>query len=159
MTRRHLRVPGDLAIVGYDDIDFAAAAAVPLTSVAQPRAQLGRAAAELLIEEVESAPSHQHRQVIFDPRTRRPRIHPLGLTQAVGVRQWASGSGRWARAVGAGTHAKIDAGRKGTDSEALPRRTPRRHYGRGWTRAGRCRRGHRSSEHSSSEHSDIKRTQ
>jgi LacI family transcriptional regulator len=32
-----LRVPDDLAIVGYDDIDFAAAAAVPLTSVRQPR--------------------------------------------------------------------------------------------------------------------------
>jgi LacI family transcriptional regulator len=67
MTRRHLDVPGDMAIVGYDDIDFAAAAAVPLTSVAQPRAQLGRAAAELLIEEVEYQGSHQHRQVIFDP--------------------------------------------------------------------------------------------
>jgi len=67
MTRRHLHVPGDLAIVGYDDIDFAAAAAVPLTSVAQPRAQLGRAATELLIEEVESPQDHQHRQVIFDP--------------------------------------------------------------------------------------------
>jgi LacI family transcriptional regulator len=67
MTRRHLDVPGDLAIVGYDDIDFAAAAAVPLTSVAQPRAQLGRAAAELLIEEVDSPGTHQHRQVVFEP--------------------------------------------------------------------------------------------
>jgi LacI family transcriptional regulator, galactose operon repressor len=32
-----LNVPADLAIVGYDDIEFAAAAAVPLTSVRQPR--------------------------------------------------------------------------------------------------------------------------
>ena len=38
-----LRVPEDLAIVGYDDIEFAAAAAVPLSSVRQPRAELGRA--------------------------------------------------------------------------------------------------------------------
>jgi len=67
MTRRSLRVPEDLAIIGYDDIDFAAAAAVPLTSVAQPRAQLGRAAAELLIEEARSAESHHHRQVVFEP--------------------------------------------------------------------------------------------
>jgi LacI family transcriptional regulator len=67
MTRRHLGVPGDLAIVGYDDIDFAAAAAVPLTSVRQPRAQLGQAAMELLIEEVEEPDSHQHRQVVFEP--------------------------------------------------------------------------------------------
>ena len=37
-----LSVPGDLAIVGYDDIEYAAAAAVPLTSVRQPRQELGR---------------------------------------------------------------------------------------------------------------------
>jgi LacI family transcriptional regulator len=42
MTRRQLRVPDDIAIVGYDDIDFAAAAAVPLSSVRQPRHELGR---------------------------------------------------------------------------------------------------------------------
>ena len=33
MTQRGVGVPGDIAIVGYDDIEFAAAAAVPLTSV------------------------------------------------------------------------------------------------------------------------------
>lgn len=41
-----------MAIVGNDDIDFAAAAAVPLTSVRQPRSQLGDTATRLLIEEV-----------------------------------------------------------------------------------------------------------
>jgi LacI family transcriptional regulator len=67
MTRRHIRVPDDLAIVGYDDIEFAAAAAVPLSSVRQPRQQLGRTAAQLLLEESLSAEEHQHRQVIFQP--------------------------------------------------------------------------------------------
>jgi LacI family transcriptional regulator len=66
-TRRQLSVPGELAIVGYDDIDFAAAAAVPLTSVRQPRAQLGQAAMELLLEEATDPDSHQHRQVVFEP--------------------------------------------------------------------------------------------
>jgi LacI family transcriptional regulator len=66
-TRRQLAVPGDLAIVGYDDIEFAAAAAVPLTSVRQPRAQLGQAAMELLLEEASAPDSHQHRQVVFEP--------------------------------------------------------------------------------------------
>ena len=51
MTRRQIRVPEDVAIVGYDDIEFAAAAAVPLSSVRQPRHQLGRTAAQLLLEE------------------------------------------------------------------------------------------------------------
>lgn len=67
MTRRRLLVPDEIALVGYDDIDFAAAAAVPLTSVRQPRSQLGRAATELLIEEVTAPEEHQHRQVVFEP--------------------------------------------------------------------------------------------
>jgi LacI family transcriptional regulator len=66
-TRRGLRVPDDLAIVGYDDIDFAAAAAVPLSSVRQPRDQLGRTAIQLLLEEIESEHRHEHRHVVFQP--------------------------------------------------------------------------------------------
>jgi len=61
-----LRVPADLAIVGYDDIDFAAAAAVPLTSVRQPRQELGRTAAGLVLDEA-SNPQHVHQQVTFTP--------------------------------------------------------------------------------------------
>jgi LacI family transcriptional regulator len=60
------RVPNDLAIVGYDDIEFAAAAAVPLTSVRQPRQELGRRAAELVVEEA-TDPRHRHQQVLFQP--------------------------------------------------------------------------------------------
>ena len=61
-----VRVPDDLAIVGYDDIEFAAAAAVPLTSVRQPRKLLGETAANLLFREVEE-PDHTHEQVLFSP--------------------------------------------------------------------------------------------
>jgi LacI family transcriptional regulator len=61
-----LRVPQDLAIVGYDDIDFAAAAAVPLTSVRQPRRRLGATAAQLLLDEATN-PDHLHPQVVFMP--------------------------------------------------------------------------------------------
>jgi len=67
MTRRAIRVPDEMAIVGYDDIEFAAAAAVPLSSVRQPRAHLGRTAAEMLMEETGEASSHEHRHVLFQP--------------------------------------------------------------------------------------------
>jgi len=68
MTRNHIRVPEEMSIVGYDDIEFAAAAAVPLTSVRQPRQELGRTAARLLLEEAaDNHRTHQHRQVIFEP--------------------------------------------------------------------------------------------
>ena len=61
-----VRVPEELGIVGYDDIEFAAAAAVPLTSVRQPRQLLGRTAAELVLDEATN-PDHTHRQVLFTP--------------------------------------------------------------------------------------------
>jgi LacI family transcriptional regulator len=60
------RVPDDLAVLGYDDIEFAAAAAVPLTSVRQPRHELGRTAANLVLDEATN-PHHQHQQVVFTP--------------------------------------------------------------------------------------------
>jgi LacI family transcriptional regulator len=61
-----LRVPHDMAIVGYDDIDFAEAAAVPLTSVRQPRHELGRRAAELVIDEATND-NHEHQRIVFTP--------------------------------------------------------------------------------------------
>jgi LacI family transcriptional regulator len=67
LTRQSVRVPQDMAIVGYDDIDFASAAAIPLSSVRQPRHQLGRMAAELLIEETAEGGRHRHQQVVFEP--------------------------------------------------------------------------------------------
>jgi len=63
-----VRVPQELAIVGYDDIYFASAAVVPLSSVRQPRHELGRTAAELLLEEAEFLPDHVHRQIQFEPQ-------------------------------------------------------------------------------------------
>ena len=68
LTQRRIRVPDDIAIAGYDDIDFAAAAAVPLSSVRQPRQQIGRTVARLLLEEALEQDSHKHRQVIFQPQ-------------------------------------------------------------------------------------------
>jgi LacI family transcriptional regulator len=72
MIQQGVDVPGDMAIVGYDDIEFAAAAAVPLSSVSQPRYELGRRACELLLAEAEDrtargGPPHVHQQVEFTP--------------------------------------------------------------------------------------------
>lgn len=61
------RVPGDIAIMGYDDIEFAADAAVPLSSVRQPTVEIGRNAARLLLEECDHPDTHTHQQVMFKP--------------------------------------------------------------------------------------------
>ena len=67
LSQAGVSVPGDLAVVGYDDIEFAADAAVPLTSVRQPKYQLGRAAAELLLDEADRPAEHEHRRIVFTP--------------------------------------------------------------------------------------------
>ena len=64
-----LRVPEDIALIGYDDIDFAAATVVPLSSVRQPAALIGYTAVELLLRELGLADgdgSHE-RTVLFQP--------------------------------------------------------------------------------------------
>jgi LacI family transcriptional regulator len=65
-TLAGVNVPDDLAIVGYDDIEYAAAAAVPLTSVRQPSHEVGVQATSLLFEELEDE-GHRHQQVVFEP--------------------------------------------------------------------------------------------
>jgi len=62
-----LAIPDDVAIVGYDDIRFAATSLVPLTSVHNPAYDLGYQAAGLLIEEATDGAHHQHRNVLLEP--------------------------------------------------------------------------------------------
>jgi LacI family transcriptional regulator len=64
LSAEGVSVPDDFSIVGYDDIDFAAAATVPLSSVRQPARDLGQLAGELLLEEA-SGLAHEHRQAVL----------------------------------------------------------------------------------------------
>lgn len=65
---RRLRIPADVAVVGYDDIRFAATSLVPLTSVRNPAYELGYEAAKLVIEEATDAENHKHRNVLLEPQ-------------------------------------------------------------------------------------------
>jgi len=67
LIKRGLAIPGDMALVGYDDVEFASILATPLTSIRQPKYELGRAAAELLIDEAHNPTSHQHKHIVYQP--------------------------------------------------------------------------------------------
>jgi LacI family transcriptional regulator len=63
-----LRIPEQVSVLGYDDIEFAASAAVPLSSISQPAYQMGVTAADLLLNECEEAETHEHQQIRFQPQ-------------------------------------------------------------------------------------------
>ncbi|HJP80494.1 MAG TPA: LacI family DNA-binding transcriptional regulator [Pseudonocardiaceae bacterium] len=74
---QHVRVPADIAVIGYDDSAFAQSTIVPLSTIRTPHTELGTAAADLLFEEIalldrdEAATSgdstQRHRQIEFSP--------------------------------------------------------------------------------------------
>jgi LacI family transcriptional regulator, galactose operon repressor len=59
-------VPGDFAIVGYDDVAFATMAFAPLTSIRQPAYELGLQGARLLLDEAAGG-RHRHKRIVFNP--------------------------------------------------------------------------------------------
>jgi LacI family transcriptional regulator len=59
-----LRIPEDIAVVGFDDIPPAATSKPPLTTVRQPIQQTGKIVAEMLIDMIEHPSSQPHRVVL-----------------------------------------------------------------------------------------------
>ncbi len=66
IVRGRMLVPDEIAVVGFDDIPFAAAAAVPLTSVRQPSRLIGSTAMRILLDEADD-PARPTRQTVFSP--------------------------------------------------------------------------------------------
>jgi LacI family transcriptional regulator len=68
LRRRRIRVPDDVALVGYDNIDLAGFIDPPLTTVDQPKAQMGQLAATLLLDMIESGNVPRPRTRVLMPR-------------------------------------------------------------------------------------------
>ncbi|MFM5905293.1 MAG: LacI family DNA-binding transcriptional regulator [Micrococcales bacterium] len=67
MFNNEISIPAEIALIGYDDIDFAESAVVPLTSIRQPARLIGSTAIELVIDEIENQTDHSHQQITFQP--------------------------------------------------------------------------------------------
>jgi DNA-binding LacI/PurR family transcriptional regulator len=59
-----VRVPKDIAVVGFDDMPFSAHTEPPLTTMRQPVHRLGITAAEILIDLIENPESGPRRIVL-----------------------------------------------------------------------------------------------
>lgn len=63
LREARLRVPEDMAVVGFDDIPAAALVTPPLTTISQFQEQLGRRAAEIVLERLSGAASGPARSI------------------------------------------------------------------------------------------------
>jgi LacI family transcriptional regulator len=79
IERHGLSIPGDIALVGFDDFPWADVFRPRLTTVAQPLYELGRAAAELVLKQLSGA-DRRPRRVLF-PGT-------LVVRDSSGAQEW-----------------------------------------------------------------------
>ena len=69
----NLKVPGDISLVGFDDVFWASLIKPSLTTISQPKSEIGEKSAELLLEEIkhkELSKTHKNkpRKIFLEPK-------------------------------------------------------------------------------------------
>jgi DNA-binding LacI/PurR family transcriptional regulator len=67
LNEQALEIPGDIAVIGYDDMPWAASLRPPLTVVAQPDAEIGVLAARLMLDRIRE-PDSSYKHITLDAR-------------------------------------------------------------------------------------------
>jgi LacI family transcriptional regulator len=73
----HFKVPEDVAITGYDNNHFASESTTPISTISQPGAEMGSAAAQLLISQITAREKTASQVVTLEPHL-IPRRSTLG---------------------------------------------------------------------------------
>lgn len=68
LKERNIRIPDEMVIVGFDDMDWALLNYPPLTTVSQPTYVLGTSAARLLIRRIDGKAPSKAQEVVLKPR-------------------------------------------------------------------------------------------
>jgi hypothetical protein len=122
-----LRVPDDLALVGYDDIEYAAHATPPLTTVAVPKDEMGRLAVRRAIAQMEQADQHVFSTTVVSHtlliRSSCGAGTRLGAGGGAGTRLGAGGGAGSRLAAGGGAGGGV----RGTHTSRRSHRTGRSH--------------------------------
>lgn len=61
-----LNIPGDVAVIGFDDIPLASFPEIQLTTIAQPKYQMGRIAADLLLNQINDKSSAKKKEIVLE---------------------------------------------------------------------------------------------
>ena len=71
IKEKDLNVPEDIAVIGFDDIPSASWPEISLSTIRQPKIQMGISAVEILLErlqtETDEGASHKAKKIILDP--------------------------------------------------------------------------------------------
>ena len=65
LDERALDVPKDISLITFDDVNFASYLKCPITAVAQPKEAMGKAAVEMLVEQIEGRLGEQPQPVVL----------------------------------------------------------------------------------------------
>ncbi|WP_419992606.1 LacI family DNA-binding transcriptional regulator [Streptomyces boninensis] len=65
LAQAGVRIPEDIAIIGYDDIEFGETSLIPLSSIRSPHEEFGAAAVDLLLDSIEDPAAA--RRAVFQP--------------------------------------------------------------------------------------------
>lgn len=67
MYEEHLKIPQDISIVAFDDVDFAPYLIAPLTVVQQPKELMGEIAVKLLIDDIKARGKSEKKRIVLKP--------------------------------------------------------------------------------------------
>jgi len=99
-ARMRVRVPRDLSVIGFDDIFVSALDAIALTTIVQPKHEIGAAAAQLLLRRITSGKrNYRPKEILFPTQlvVRKTTAPPAQLPTLPA----AKGSRRRPRSIGA----------------------------------------------------------
>lgn len=77
LHRAGLRVPGDVSVIGFDNIGLSAVMMPSLTTVAQPVADVGQASVRLLLRQIAGESSSPERVVFPTTLIERESCRPI----------------------------------------------------------------------------------
>jgi LacI family transcriptional regulator len=82
-----MRVPQDISVVGFDDIESAAYQNPGLTTVRQPLRAMGKAAAQTVLRHITGKEAHNNTEIVFEPEliVRGTTAPARGTSQSVSV--------------------------------------------------------------------------